>query len=121
MPVAPPLVGPAAMSRFATALDLYKFIYDNMPWQDPGSLTQKDSFALTAYILKMNHFDPGSELNAETAAMIALSLSTPVPAAASMQVPVSARNNWIWMVLVAFVLIIIILIIVFALHDKART
>lgn len=119
LPAVPSLLGSTAMSRFATALDLYKYIYDNMPWQDPYSLTQKDSWAVTAYILKINHFDPGSDLNAEKAALITLSSNAPVPTAASAQAPVPATNNWIWVVLTVFVLVIIILIIVYALHDKA--
>ena len=38
----------------------------------PDSLTDKDSWAKTAYILRMNHIDPGSQLGAEIALQIRL-------------------------------------------------
>ncbi len=43
-----------------------------MPWHNPGSMTEKENWSVTAYILKMNGIDPGPQLNAETAAKIGL-------------------------------------------------
>jgi hypothetical protein len=48
-----------------------------MPWHNRGSMTEKESWSVTAYILKLNGIDPGSELNAETAAKIDLSVIDP--------------------------------------------
>jgi len=51
-----------------------------MPWHDRGSMTEKESWSVTAYILKINGIDPGFELNAEFAAQILLSdMSQSIP------------------------------------------
>lgn len=60
------------MARFYTATDLHDFISTYMPWQNPGKLTEDQSWQVTAYILRMNNIDPGSDLNAETASRIKL-------------------------------------------------
>jgi len=71
MPQVPPVVGPPLV-MFNTALDLYKYNHQYMPWHDPASMTQKESWSVTAYILKINNIDPGPDLNPETAAQIHL-------------------------------------------------
>jgi len=76
MPHAPAVVG-QPVRGFGTALNLHTFIAKYMPWHNPGSLTEKDSWSVTAYILKINEIDPGSELDAETAAKIDLSVIDP--------------------------------------------
>jgi len=79
MPVSPAVVGPP-LQIFDTALDLYNYIHINMPWHDRGSMTEKESWSVTAYILKINNIDPGLELNADTAAKILLSANPTQPA-----------------------------------------
>ena len=72
LPVAPPIVGKPAISQFATANDLYEFIQNEMPWQNPGSLTERDAWGVTTYVLTMNQIDPGPVLDAGTALQIRL-------------------------------------------------
>ena len=72
LPVAPGVVGPALTYRFANALALHDFIRDYMPWYGPKTLTDKDSWAVTAHILKMNNIETGPDLNVQTAAQIRL-------------------------------------------------
>lgn len=72
MPIAPTVVGPVMRSRFTTAQDLHDFIQNAMPWYDPGSLTEKDSWSVTAYLLNMNGIDPGVQLGPETARQISV-------------------------------------------------
>lgn len=72
MPIAPAVVGPMIRSHFATAQNLHDFIQSSMPWYNPGSLTGKDSWSVTAYLLKMNGIDPGVQLGLETAQQISL-------------------------------------------------
>ncbi len=67
LPIAPPVVGSAAMSQFGTAQDLHDLIQVSMPWYNPGSLTERDSWAVTAQVLKMNGIDPGIQLGPDTA------------------------------------------------------
>ena len=76
MPQVPKVLG-QPVRGFGTALNLYNYIHDYMPWHDRGSMTQKESWSVTAYILKINDVDPGLELDAETAANIDLSVIDP--------------------------------------------
>jgi cytochrome c5 len=72
LPIAPAIAGKAALSRFSTAADLHSFIQAEMPWYNPGSLIAQDAWAVTAHVLLMNGIDPGSTLDAQTAAQISL-------------------------------------------------
>jgi cytochrome c len=72
LPVAPPVVGRAVLNHFATANDLYELIQNEMPWYRPGSLTERDAWSVTAYVLKMNQIDPGPVLDAAAASRILL-------------------------------------------------
>ncbi len=82
MPVSPAVVGPPLII-FETALDLYNYIHRSMPWHDPGSMTEKESWSVTAYILKINNVDPGLELNVDTAAKILLHVNPIQPTSQS--------------------------------------
>lgn len=84
MPQVPAVLG-QPIRIFGTALNLYTYNHNAMPWHDRGSMTEEESWSVTAYLLKINGIDPGPELNAETAANIDLSVidpnlgPTPVP------------------------------------------
>ena len=43
-----------------------------MPWHDPGVLPQDQVLAVTAHVLVLNGFDPGEDLNPDSAANIRL-------------------------------------------------
>jgi cytochrome c5 len=72
LPIAPAIVGKSALAQFSTAADLHSFIQAQMPWYRPGSLVEKDAWAVTAHVLSMNGIDPGSQLDAHSAASIPL-------------------------------------------------
>ncbi len=115
MPIAPAVVGAAAMARFTTAQDLYDFVQRNMPWQDPGSLAIKDSWAVSAHIFKMNGIDPGPQLGAETAGRINVHTGSLPPEPASTQAPTHDPQNpdvtgWIFGAVVLIMLAIVIAI-----------
>jgi cytochrome c5 len=76
MPQVPAVVG-EPIRAFGTAQNLYTYNHYAMPWHDRASMTEKESWSVTAYILKINGIDPGPELNAETAAQIDLSVIDP--------------------------------------------
>jgi hypothetical protein len=71
--------------RFKTALELYNYNHQAMPWHRPGSLTVSDDWSVTAYLLQLNGIDPGPELTSETAAKIAVN-----PQAKSIALPTIA-------------------------------
>ena len=66
--VAPPLHGPKALSAFQNAASLQAFIRAAMPRHAPGTLNDEQSYALTAFILKLNHVLPAEKLNRENVA-----------------------------------------------------
>lgn len=72
LPQAPAIVGPVIPALFETADDLHEYIDQNMPWQNPGSLTDEEVWAVTAYVLELNDIDPGPNLNQETAIQMRL-------------------------------------------------
>lgn len=89
MPPVPAVIGQPVMA-FGNALNLYTYTHKYMPWHDRGSMTEKESWSVTAYLLKINGIDPGPELNAETAAKISLREITTIPSVAPPQVTTSA-------------------------------
>jgi cytochrome c5 len=92
LPASPAVVGPPLLI-FETALDLYNYIHKYMPWHDRGSMTEKESWSVTAYILKINNIDPGPELNADTAAKILLRAKSAQPASPPPTVAASEQDE----------------------------
>lgn len=134
MPQVPKVLG-QPIRGFGTALNLYNYNHIYMPWHDRGSMTEKESWSVTAYLLKINGFDPPLELNAKNAAEIDLSDidpnlgPTPIPPSPEpQQIPkieatpmllhqtpeyeeqTDDNNGPLWMV--GFVLLIIIVVFV---------
>ena len=61
---------PCAVERSPSVGELYGFISQNMPQNDPGSLPQDDDLAVVAYLLQVNGMPPGSTpLPADTIAL----------------------------------------------------
>ena len=52
--IVPSLTGQGRLLRFVNAKQLYEYNLANMPWWDPGSLTEEKAWAVTAYLMKMN-------------------------------------------------------------------
>jgi hypothetical protein len=70
----PPVAGAQFFARFKTALDLYNYISQDMPWQDPGYLVAEQYWQATAFLLRLNGMDPGKQvLNAQNAARFVIS------------------------------------------------
>ncbi len=72
LPIAPAIAGAGTLTDFSDAQALHDFIQSEMPWQNPNSLTEKDSWSATAYVLKLNGIDPGLSLSSTTASGIRL-------------------------------------------------
>jgi quinol-cytochrome oxidoreductase complex cytochrome b subunit len=71
----PPVIGINTLKRFTTALELKEYIKKMMPWWDPGSLSEKDSWNLTAYLLRENGVLPKSaQINIKDASMVPVHL-----------------------------------------------
>ena len=78
--IVPAVASPGMLARFDTALELYQFIKQSMPFQAPGSLSDEEYWQLTAFLVSLNGIDPGASiLGPEQAAF--LKLHPPVQAA----------------------------------------
>lgn len=70
---APAIIGQGTLARFATAYDLYQYISERMPYQEPGRLSADEYWALTAYLLDQHgRLAQDTPLNPETARLITL-------------------------------------------------
>ena len=70
--VAPPLHGPNALPAFQNAAALQAFIRAAMPRHAPGTLNDEQSYALSAFVLKLNRVLPEEKLNQENASTVKL-------------------------------------------------
>ena len=50
----PALIGPTALTRYATAAELQQVIATRMPWYNPRLLSAEDDWDVTAYLLRTN-------------------------------------------------------------------
>ena len=67
--------GPLFIARWhgKALLELYAYIRDQMPKNDPGTLTPEEYADVTAYLLRMNRMPQGAvELSADTLALKAI-------------------------------------------------
>jgi hypothetical protein len=112
----PPLVGAQFLSRFKTATDVYNYISQAMPWQDPGYLALNQYWQVTAFLLRLNGMDPGQDvLNAQNASSFEISQpaaqttpGTVTPGPTSTPVPFETNRNLPpdWLVILIIILIV---------------
>jgi len=80
----PALLGPGALQKFPTAANLRGYIFAAMPFWKPGSLTEEQSWQVTAFLLRQNGLWSGQEaLNVSNAGQVLIGgnaiPSTPQP------------------------------------------
>jgi len=56
--LAPAIAGPGKLTRYNNAFELSEYIYETMPWWNPGSITREEAWALANYVLKLNGTRP---------------------------------------------------------------
>lgn len=77
----PAVVGPGTLQKYADASVLYAYIRATMPFWKPGSLTEEESWAVTAFVLRQNGlWAERVELNESNAGGVRVG-PTPVPTA----------------------------------------
>ena len=57
--LAPGVAGAGKLARFKNAQELHDYILANMPWWDPGQLTDEETWQVTSYILSLHRVMPG--------------------------------------------------------------
>jgi cytochrome c5 len=112
----PPVAGAQFFARFNTALDLYNYISQTMPWQDPGYMTADQFWQATAFLLRLNGIDPGKQmLNAQNAAGFVISrpavqtisgVNTPTPTHTPITFEAGSGLPPDWLVLLIIILIV---------------
>ena len=96
----PPLIGPGALTKFATVANLHGFIQAAMPFEDPGVLTEDESWQVIAFILRENGISYPGQLDATSADQILLpsfqQTPTPLPVPTLLPTSPSAGNSVNW-------------------------
>jgi cytochrome c len=110
----PAIIGPQAnLGKFTNAASLHAYIKAAMPFWKPGSLTEEESWLVTAFLLRENGVQFNKELDASNAEQIFLSQSglspTPLPEISvettfHQSTPVYSK----WLLLLAATLVIIV-------------
>jgi cytochrome c5 len=112
----PPVAGAQFFTRFKTALDVYIYISQAMPWQNPGYLTADQFWQTTAFLLRLNGIDPGKQvLNAQNATSFLISqpaaqttpgATTPAPTSTPVALETGRSLPPDWLVLLIIILIV---------------
>ena len=94
------VIGPGTLQKFPTAANLRGFIFAAMPFWKPGSLTEEQSWQVTAFLLRENGLWQGTvDLDSSNAGDLQISrgLQTPVATPPQDEVPKgSERSVWIF-------------------------
>ncbi len=107
---APAIIGPGALAKFPTAADVHAFIAANMPWQQPGSLTDEEYWQLTAFLMRANGYGdlslaPANAATVKLAAPAAAPSSPPEPVAVSPLVRPWSGMRWVLVLAAAAVVV----------------
>jgi mono/diheme cytochrome c family protein len=72
-PEAPLIIGARALTGFRDGQDLYEYVTDSMPNDNPGSLPADDYWNVLAFLLAQNNLSgPGEPLGPATAAGVSM-------------------------------------------------
>jgi len=107
----PAVIGSDAIGKFTDAAQLHAYISAAMPYWKPGSLTEEESWRVTAFIMRQNGlWDGVGELNESNAGGIKImrGMQTPTPVVTPEQVQVEARSGMdLWPILIGIFSILI--------------
>jgi cytochrome c len=83
----PAVIGPGTLTKFSDGAQLHAYIRAAMPFWKPGSLTEEESWRVTAFLLRQNSlWEARTELDASNAAAVLIPrgaltpVATPPPA-----------------------------------------
>lgn len=94
---ASPLIGENTPRRFRSAQDLYDYISETMPWQEPGVLQKDEVWQITAFLLRENRLDAlATPLDAPRAANLLLHPNAPGEPAEAAGQSREDRRIWLW-------------------------
>ena len=118
----PAVIGQTTLAKFSDAAQLNAYIRAAMPFWKPGSLTEEESWRVTAFILRQNNlWDDKTELGASNAANVKIpraAFLTPVVTPQQPQVQTGNRTT-IWFILI--VVLGLIALFIFILKKSRNT
>ena len=98
----PPVLGMGALAGYANAEELYQNISQTMPWWNPGSLTEEQSWGLTAYLMDVRgEIDQSVTLNTASASIYRL--HTPYEPTKDSDLPIIGLIAFLGLIAIALV------------------
>ena len=114
----PGVVGEDALAKFADAAQLETYIRAAMPYWKPGSLTEEESWKVTAFVLRSNGLWNGTEeLGPQNASQVKIQRGAATPTALASPAVPSARAALGWS---AFAVAVIVAVILFFFIRRKR-
>ena len=109
----PALIGSGTLQKFPTAANLHGYIFAAMPFWKKGSLTEGESWQVTAFLLRQNGFWQGStDLDESNAGSVKLARGL-VPFVMRQKAEVQNRSGvLIWGVLIGVLAILILVVLI---------
>ena len=111
----PGVIGQSTLAKFADASQLNSYVRATMPFWKPGSLTEEESWRVTAFILQENRlWDDVKELNESNAAGVKIprgAFLTPVATSQLVEVSNGSAGNG-WVILAGVLLLFSVLLFV---------
>ncbi len=118
-----PIIGQATLDQFETAADLYEYVRLEMPWHNPGSLTDEEYWQLTAFLVRENGVDPISQpLDQTRAASLVLHPNKPSEMATSPtpnNASLAETPIWPWAVFLILLIAIVLIIVLVSSRRKS--
>ncbi len=111
----PAVIGQQTLAKFTDAAQLHAYIRAAMPFWKPGSLTEEESWRVTAFILRQNDlWNVSTELSASNAADVKIPRGAFLTPIATPQQTGGQEGNGItiWLILTGVVVLIIFLIFI---------
>jgi len=105
--VIPAVIGSGTLQKFPNALVLRSYIFATMPWWKPASLTEEETWQVTAFLLRENDlWTAGEELTESNSSLVLVAVPT---AAATPQPPPSSISPRTIPLLLLFSIVCIVL------------
>ena len=113
----PAVIGDTTLAKFADAAQFNAYIRATMPFWNPGSLTEEESWRVTAYLLRQNNlWNASTELSAANAADVKIpraAFLTPVVTAQQAEAAAQTESGeMIWWIVGGVVVLLILLMFI---------
>lgn len=118
----PGVIGETTLAKFTDAAQLNAYIRATMPFWKPGSLTEEESWRVTAFLLRQNDlWDATMELNASNAADVKIPRAAFLTPVATSQLAEAQEGNGTMIWVIAVVIVALLLLLMFILKKSRNT